>query len=737
MGLCINIASFLFIENQFLKIDKLDISVKILSIKEEKEYVNKYIVKIIDCEAYKKIEKKKIIMYVKKEKTYLPGDILYIKGEFSIPEEKRNYGGFDYKKYLKQKKIFGIIEVEKCCKIGNEKDIFCIVENLRLEFLNRIDKLYKQENSEFLKSLLLGKTDELSVEIEENFRDSSISHVLAISGMHTSYVIIGINFLLEKLLKNKIVKNYILIFLLILFSIITGSSVSCIRACIMSSIVLVASILNQKDNFYRSFIFSLIVIILYNPYNIYNTGMWLSYMGSLGIVSIYSFLEKYFLHKLKKNRTKNMFKNVIFKNLFTFIFKNFLITCSAQILIFPIMLYVFNTISISFFISNVSISFFVGPLLIFGYVSIIVSYIIFPFSKIIVFIEEVLIFLILKISEICARLPLSKIYIITPSVLTILSYYFIILIIIYMFQKKKFYMIKLLNSKKFFKKIVKEKFMILYNKAKRLYKFYRKKVIIILFFCLFLNRSFINVNQSKLKINFVDVGQGDCTYIVTPNGKNIIIDGGEGNTEKYDYGKNVVLPYLLDKKVYKIDYLIISHADSDHIGGLFAVLENIKVNKILIGIQPEFSKQLEDLLKVAEKNKIEIILLKAGDKINLEKNVELYVLWPINNRLIDENPLNNNSLVFKIIYNNFSMLFTGDIEEVAEKQISDKYQNNNSLRSTVLKVAHHGSRTSSMQGFIDIVKPKIALIGVGKNNTFGHPNKEVLDRLKQLRYTNM
>lgn len=109
------------------------------------------------------------------------------------------------------------------------------------------------------------------------------------------------------------------------------------------------------------------------------------------------------------------------------------------------------------------------------------------------------------------------------------------------------------------------------------------------------------------------------------------------------------------------------------------------------------------------------------------------VLWSDSGNVIGENVLNNNSLVCKMVYKNFSMLFTGDIEEVAEKAILGKYKNTNTLKSTILKVAHHGSKSSSTEGFLEAVKPKIALIGVGKNNTFGHPNSGVLERIKERR----
>lgn len=125
-------------------------------------------------------------------------------------------------------------------------------------------------------------------------------------------------------------------------------------------------------------------------------------------------------------------------------------------------------------------------------------------------------------------------------------------------------------------------------------------------------------------------------------------------------------------------------------------------------------------------------MLKSGDELKIEENIKLEILWP-KEELIQENILNNNSLVIKFNYNNFSMLLTGDIEKIAEEQILYEYKNANTLKSTILKIGHHGSKTSSTQPFLEIVNPKIALIGVGKNNTFGHPSDSVIKRLNDLR----
>ena len=157
----------------------------------------------------------------------------------------------------------------------------------------------------------------------------------------------------------------------------------------------------------------------------------------------------------------------------------------------------------------------------------------------------------------------------------------------------------------------------------------------------------------------------------------------------------------------------------------------MEVKEVLIGIQVEESDCLKSLIEIVNKKKIKLTILEADMKINIEENCFINVLWPIKENLIKQNPLNNNSLVFKFIYNNFSILFTGDIEEIAEKEIAQKYKQE--LKCNVLKIAHHGSKSSTIQEFLKYSNPEITLIGVGKNNKFGHPNKDVIERLDNLR----
>ena len=156
----------------------------------------------------------------------------------------------------------------------------------------------------------------------------------------------------------------------------------------------------------------------------------------------------------------------------------------------------------------------------------------------------------------------------------------------------------------------------------------------------------------------------------------------------------------------------------------------MKVKNAIITKQVEDSDNFQEIFKTANEENVNIIVVEAGNKVQIEKDLYFDILWPNPQYYISENPLNNNSLVCKLVHKEFSMLFTGDIEEIAEKEILKIYKDR--LKANVLKVAHHGSKTSSTKRFLEAVSPQIALIGVGENNKFGHPDEVTLRRLNDI-----
>lgn len=305
------------------------------------------------------------------------------------------------------------------------------------------------------------------------------------------------------------------------------------------------SLVYKKPNIIASISISLLIILIINPYKILDVGMLLSYGGTIGIISFNKILEGKI--RLPQLKTK------IINKLITIIKEMFIVSISANLIIFPIILYNYNTILLTFFISNILAGPILGLIIILGFITIFISFISIQISKIPATILSIFIQLLMHIANFSSSLPFSKIYVKTPSIFTIILYYVILTIVMYLIRCRGRACLCPIRR---FERILLNKFK---NK-----KFQRRTIAIILIIVILFQ--VIKIIPSNLKISFIDVAQGDCTLIITPNHKTILIDGGGSETnESYDVGKNTLIPYLLDRGITKLDYIFISHFDSDHV----------------------------------------------------------------------------------------------------------------------------------------------------------------------------
>lgn len=690
----------LYLKNKYLEIykdDKSIISATAVVIKgpSEGEYNYKYTVKARTG----KYKNKKFIVYInKKNKKLLEyGDLIEIKGEYSAPEVARNYKGFDYSQYLKTLNIYGTIKVEES-KIINKNQLSPIlisINNIKEKMIDNANRNMPKRTANLLLGILIGERDNIQEDIIESFRTANLSHILAVSGAHTSYIILGITYLISKSKTPKRIGYIITIINLLIFIIITGASYSVVRACIMAIVVIGAKICYRKENFFTSICISLIIILIQNPFAINDIGLKLSFMGTAGIVIFNKSITNFFIKLKIKQKIAEALS----------------VTFSAQLMIMPITILNFNTISLTFFISNILASPLLGIIIIFGFISIFISSILNPISKILFLILHIFLELLILVSKVTEKIPGSSILVKTPNILFAIVYYILILFFNY------FFVIKQNPTRRFHKKIIK---IITIKNIKNGFK-----VIAVVFLIILLLTRIVRIINPTLKIYFIDVGQGDSTLIVTPKNKKILIDGGEGKT-------NVLFQYLLDRRINKIDYIIISHFDSDHCNGLIEIIEKMRVENIMMSKQSKESEEYKKILEIIKQKNIKVSSVKAEDKIIIEKNLYTKILNPAEK--FEFQDLNNNAIVAKLVYKNFSMLFTGDIEK-AEENLAKKYKNE--LKSTILKVAHHGSKTSTSEEFLKYVEPQIALIGVGENNKFGHPNQITIEKLKDIRSQNI
>lgn len=527
----------------------------VVSNKIEKEYKNIYEVQITNMNKRKRYRNIKIYLQLKKQdKTNIRyGDLIKFKGNYIKPSIERNEGGFDYSHYLKTLNIYGTVDCSKIEIIKNSQinPVLNFSNQISEKIKENIERILPKQEANILKGILLGDTKEIEEELKERFRISNIAHILAVSGMHVSYLIIAIDIIFRNVIGKRKVK-FLSIFILIAYMFITGFSPSIVRATIMGIILIGSKLIHRKNDILESLSLSLIILLSFNPYLITNVGLQLSYGGTIGICifnkNILDFLKSV---KLKKRKIKYKINKKL--TLISEKIKEVLsVIISAQIAILPITLFHFNYFGIYFFITNIFVTLLIGLIIGIGFVLVALSFLYIPLVQKISFLLQILIDLLKQITYF-SKLPLSKIYVATQSICSIIIYFIVIITINFLYQvyhseNRNFTYIRIKNLISLFK-----------------YRFNRRKAKYIkIVISIIILTIILNLIPKSLKINFVDVGQGDSCFIITPQGKTILIDGG-GTSDNFNVGKSILLPYILDKGYTKIDYIIISHFDNDHV----------------------------------------------------------------------------------------------------------------------------------------------------------------------------
>lgn len=578
--------------------------------------------------------------------------------------------------------IYGSIYIDNINEIEILKEEeFHLISWIQNNILEVLERLLPKEQLGILLGMMIGDTSYISEEIKLAFQNSGITHLLAVSGSNVTYVILVTKFLFQKIV-GKSFSNGITIFMIILFVLISGASPSVVRAGLMAILLILSEILARAPNIYSTVATTAFIILLFNPFILCDVGFILSFGGTLGIL---------FFNQVIQEKINQTFPSLIDKPILKSFVDMLSVTLAAQIFLVPIMCFYFNQISFISIITNLIVGPFTGIITVLGITMYFLGNIYFPIAQILSYSMYYLISFLIFISNLCSNVPYGNILVSTPSILEIILYYFVLYQV---FSKKE-------------------------NRSKK-HTAYIKILIILLSI---IEAFVLILPASDLKLNMIDVGQGDSILIQTIHGKNILVDGGGSENSDYDVGEKVLVPYLLDQTNGVIDCMIISHFHEDHVEGCISVLEKLKVKQIIIGIQPKMTNLYQEVLKIAKEKQIPIITLVTGDCFSIDGLV-IEVLYPNKNLEILED-LNNNSVVLKMTYGEVSILISGDIEKEAEEKILDK-----NIDVDILKVAHHGSKTSSINEFLERVRPKLALISVGEDNKFGHPNDEVLKRLE-------
>ena len=426
------------------------------------------------------------------------GDKVKIKGEFIKPEKQRNYKGFDYNNYLKQKDILGTVKVQELERIGQNKSLknnfINLVNNYVQSLKNKAYQILPEKIASLFIGIVFGDRSMIDEETVQNFNASSLSHILAVSGMHFTFLISGVIILLKDFLGRK--KTYILgIVVILLYMVITGFSASIFRAGIMGILMLISKLIYRKNDIWTSISISLLFMIIYNPFLIFDIGLQLSYCAMIGILFFQKMIYKYLIKKILKIKKLRYHPQKWIMTFISKILEYISVTISAQILILPIMIYNFHSISVYFLFSNLLASFITEPLFIISWIFLFWIIICIPVAK---FISILIIFfykLLILFSKM-GQLPYAQILVERPYLFFTIIY-FLVLTLILIYNTLKTSKLRYATFQRF-KNL---KAWIIY-KLKLQLKFQRKKfILIILIIFIFYNFSY-QIFPQNLKIFF-------------------------------------------------------------------------------------------------------------------------------------------------------------------------------------------------------------------------------------------
>ena len=613
------------------------------------------------------------------------GDSLIGTGTFTKLEPPRNPGEFDFQSHFNHQGIFGWIFAHKKIKtqiIPNDSFSFHrLVYNVRSTIRDQFQSVSSGVGGDLLSALILGDKSEVDPSITEDFAKTGVIHVLAVSGLHVGYVLI-ILLIIKNIFGLPWGWDRIVVILgLTAFVILTGFKPSVVRASVMAGLYVLAPVFDRQVNIWNIILFTALIILIIDPMALFQLGFQLSFIAVISIIYFYNWLNIQLPDNLKVSKIEN--KSV------QFVWGLFLVSLSAQIGTLPFTSYYFGKIPIIALIANVFIVPLIGLLVGIGFMILFLGWIPFVGSAL----GEsawLLSMVITHSTSFFSNIPFSNIE---------FGFTFI-----HMFT--------------FFSLII--SFILYFHDRKGL-------SIMILFL---VGNTMIwkwSLSEDQLDVVFMDVGQGDAALVILPNDETILIDAGQRNMHE-DMGKDVVLPVLNHFGVQELNWVIMSHPHSDHIGGLVTVMNNIRIMNLVDSYIDYESWTYKSIIDHAQNNGIKTHRFPQGHTMKFGNNILIEYFAPDSVFAVSEHNVNNGSIVFKLTYGETSFLFTGDLEHEGDDLLIpfEEY-----LKSDVLKVAHHGSITSSTESFIDFVQPEIAVISVGKNNKYDHPSSTVLNRLIQ------
>ncbi|MBT5461244.1 MAG: DNA internalization-related competence protein ComEC/Rec2 [Candidatus Marinimicrobia bacterium] len=613
------------------------------------------------------------------------GDSILSKGEIKKLSQLRNPGDFDFRSHFSGLGNYGRLFIDKKHSVIIHQGKLSLykrwIHNSQAFVRNSVNQATDSKTAGLLTALLLGDKTTIDEEMKNDFANTGVIHVLAVSGLHVGYILIILT-IFTSIIRIPWGWNRVLIILgLIAFCALTGGKPSVIRASIMAGLYVLTPIVNRPGNIWNIIGFAACLLLAYDPLYIMGLGFILSFSAVVSIIYFYGLFEKLLPESINPKYIKNSFiKNTV---------SLFLVSLSAQIGTLPITASYFHKIPIISLLANVIIVPIIGLIVVVGFI--ILGFSFSPIlSELAGNVAETLQIIISWFAQFFSSFSFSLISISQVTFVDIILYSLLIIALFYLFQLK-----------------------------------YRGKGIIAL---LLMSNLMIwgNISNPMTNIIYMDVGQGDAALIQFSNGKTMLVDAGNRNRRE-DWGERVVIPVLNYLEIKKLEWVVMSHPHADHIGGLVSIVEQIPADTLMDTYSGYGSWTYNHLIETYNELGTIIKIPKAGEVLQITPMESIYFLAPDSLFSVSQHNVNNASIVFKLIVGKKSFLFTGDLEHEGDRAL---IQYNSYLKVDVLKVGHHGSITSTTENVLAKMNPELAVVSVGDGNKFSHPSPVVMDRLR-------
>ena len=671
------------------------------------------------------------------------GDSVKLLGQLKIFEKAKNEGGFDRCQFYYAQGIDFAVSLKKIQAVKKGKTRVAEgLYRLRTRMVEVINHELSAPDSGILEAMLYGDKNELEEEIKALYLAAGIAHVLSISGLHISIIGMGLYKLLRRLRMGFAASSVIAILFSYLYGVMTGMSIPTQRAIGMLIIALLAQVLGRTNDLLNTLGGIVMMLVVSNPFIMGYSGIWFAVMAIVGICYVGKRLSEILISEKLDRRSKR------YKCIYSV-----LVSTGIQLSTIPVLSFYYYEVSLYSLVINLIVLPLLSTVILLGLAGSVIGLFSLKAGSIIVYPAGVILDIYTIICEIINKLPYSQLVVGKPSVEKIVLYYFFLVSVLELFYRircrcdsqksgnaetteryreaertERGRKAERTERDRETERTERDRKAKITKKSRNAHNITCNKMRVAVLASLLLIIIYgIRPQKGRPEIDFIDVGQGDCSYFYTESGKSFMVDGGSASEK--ELAKYTLVPFLKSKGISRIHGWIISHGDKDHTSGIIDVMESgIRIDNLIISKQTFEDRNSSAIIQKAKEKGIKIMIAEVGKTIS-DSSFTISFLAPLSP---EEEDINDSCLVFRLEIDGLTAMFAGDISDRIEEQLVEKYGSlkGGMLDVNIYKVNHHGSKYSSSDKWLNALSADTAVISCGKNNQYGHPHARTLGRLE-------